>query len=50
MPVRLVCDNCGDAHTIPDRPDATGGGTACPECGSRSYTVRREGIPWHPEQ
>ncbi|ELY57417.1 hypothetical protein [Natronolimnohabitans innermongolicus] len=50
MSVHIVCDDCGASHTIPDRPDADGGGTGCPECGGRSFTVRRNGLAWHPER
>lgn len=50
MPVDLECDVCGHRHTIPERPDdPDGGGTVCPECGAKPYTVRREGLVWHPE-
>ncbi|WP_201293927.1 hypothetical protein [Natronorubrum halalkaliphilum] len=49
MPVRIECDDCGLEHSIPDRPDSESGGTVCPGCGSRPYTVRREGIQWHPD-
>ncbi|WP_339103442.1 hypothetical protein [Haloterrigena salinisoli] len=49
MPVRIVCDECGTAHTIPERPDTDRGGTGCPECGARPYTVRRENLAWHPD-
>lgn len=46
----VECDNCGHVHTIPERPFTDGGGTRCPECGARAYTVRREGLTWHPER
>ncbi|MFA9416946.1 hypothetical protein [Natrinema sp. HArc-T2] len=49
MPVWLECDNCGDEQTIPDRDDAPSGGTRCPVCGERPFTVRREGLAWHPD-
>lgn len=43
----VECDECGHVHTIPERPFGEGG-TRCPECGARPYTVRREGLTWHP--
>ncbi|WP_222918785.1 hypothetical protein [Natrinema sp. SYSU A 869] len=50
MPVWLECDRCGSEQTIPERPDdPERGGTQCPECGGKSYTVRRNGLMWHPE-
>nr|WP_236995987.1 hydrogenase maturation nickel metallochaperone HypA [Natronorubrum daqingense] len=48
MPVTIQCDDCGLEHTIPDRPDQQGGGTGCPQCGGRSFTVRRDELEWHP--
>ncbi len=49
MPVWLECDHCGTEHTIPERSDISGGGTRCPACGERPYTVRRRGLEWHPD-
>jgi len=49
MPVWLECDSCGNEHTISERVDDPGGGTCCPECGERPYTVRRTDIVWHPD-
>ncbi|WP_217643676.1 hypothetical protein [Natrinema salaciae] len=50
VPVHLECDVCGDAHTIPERPDdPDAGGTHCPECGGKPFTVHRNGLTWHPE-
>lgn len=50
MPVTNVCDDCGLEHLLPDRTfDPESGTTRCPNCGARSYTVRREAIEWHPE-
>lgn len=49
MPVDLECDACGYHHTIPDRPDDPDGGTVCPACGAKPFTVRREGLAWHPD-
>nr|WP_090507535.1 hypothetical protein [Natronorubrum sediminis] len=48
MPVTIQCDDCGLEHTIPDRPDQQDGGTGCPQCGARSFTVIRDGLEWHP--
>lgn len=50
MPAWIECDNCGYEHTIPERDDdLETGGTRCPECGAKPYTVRRDGLAWHPE-
>lgn len=50
MSVTVVCDSCGHEHQIPDRTfDPDTGTTSCPNCGARPYTVRRDGIAWHPE-
>lgn len=50
MPPHIECDVCGHHHTIADRPDdPDAGGTMCPECGGKPYTVRRDGIEWHPD-
>ncbi|ELY83795.1 hypothetical protein C486_01159 [Natrinema gari JCM 14663] len=50
MPVWLECDRCGSTQTIPERTtDPTTGGTQCPECGANAYTVRWDGLAWHPE-
>lgn len=49
MPATLECDDCGDVHEIPDRPFEPGVGTLCPNCGAHTYTVRHEGLDWHPD-
>ena len=50
MPVDLQCTECGHGHRIPDRRfDPATGGTGCPACGAREYTVRHDGLRWHPE-
>ncbi|ELY66530.1 hypothetical protein [Natrinema versiforme] len=50
MPVWLECANCGDEHSVPERAaDPETGGTQCPECGGKSYVVRRTGLAWHPD-
>lgn len=50
MGVHIECDVCGREHTIPERADdPESGGTHCPECGEKPYTVRRENLAWHPE-
>ncbi|WP_226006975.1 hypothetical protein [Natrinema salinisoli] len=50
MPVHIECDACGREHSIPDRPDdSETGGTHCPDCGAKSFTVRRAGLGWHPD-
>jgi len=50
VPVSIVCGNCGLEHLIPERTfDPETGTTSCPACGERPFTVRREGIAWHPE-
>jgi predicted nucleic acid-binding Zn ribbon protein len=48
MPVALECNACGHRHTIPERTDDPDDGTVCPACGATPYTVRRNGISWHP--
>ncbi len=50
MPVSIECDACGYQHTIPERiDDPKTGGTRCPNCGARPFTVRRNGLRWHPD-
>ncbi|MFC4543769.1 hypothetical protein ACFO5R_17720 [Halosolutus amylolyticus] len=49
MPASIVCSTCGFEHRIPDRPlDRDRGGTGCPSCGDRGYTVEHSGLRWHP--
>ena len=49
VPTHLECDACGTAHAIPERPFEPGAGTSCPNCGERPYTVRYDGLEWHPD-
>ncbi|ELZ09656.1 hypothetical protein C478_15792 [Natrinema thermotolerans DSM 11552] len=49
MPVWIECDDCGLEGTIPERDVVPGGGTRCPSCGERTFSVRRSGLDWHPD-
>ncbi len=44
----IECASCGFEHTIPEREDDPGGGTRCPNCGEKPFSVRRDGLEWHP--
>jgi len=49
VPVWVVCRRCGLDHQLPGRTfDPETGTTGCPACGARPFTVRHEGIVWHP--
>jgi Zn finger protein HypA/HybF involved in hydrogenase expression len=51
VPVSVVCRACGNDHQLPDRAfDPETGTTSCPACGERPFTVRHEGLVWHPDR